>query len=175
MVLLSSIFSCMLTTAALLAMATTAAPTAASAPDSKDGATVADVSPPTTSSLPWTLTGLLGTFTADLFRNETNSSSNDAMVEEGTSNDTEQQHVLISTAPSNFSEGMFSWFPLYFPLKDAVHVPAGASLRVYMWRRVDATSNRVWYEWSVTVHRDGNVLSVTPIHNPNGRSYHVSM
>jgi type II protein arginine methyltransferase len=106
----------------------------------------------------WVLNGLLGTFTADLYDNP----------EKGL-------RCQISTAPSKFSTGMFSWFPLFFPLKEAVHVPAGASLRVHMWRRVDTDVGKVWYEWSVTVHRDGEVLSVTPIHNPAGRSCHVSM
>jgi protein arginine N-methyltransferase 5 len=104
---------------------------------------------------PWTLTGLLGTFTAELYRSSG------------------EESVFISTAPSTFSLGMFSWFPLYFPLKEPVHVPAGASVQVTLWRKV--VQARVWYEWTVTVHRNGEVLYVSPIHNPAGRSYHVSL
>jgi len=111
-------------------------------------------------SPPWTLSGLLGTFTADLY---------------SISKDGQQESSVISTAPSNFSVGMFSWFPLYFPLSQPVHVPSAASVRVYIWRRIDPALHRVWYEWSVAVYRGDELLSMTPIHNPGGRSYHVSM
>ena len=62
---------------------------------------------------------------------------------------------------------MYSWFPIYFPLRDPVHVPAGASIEVCMWRRVGA--HKVWYEWCL------RQPSVTGIHNPNGRSYFVGL
>ena len=38
-----------------------------------------------------------------------------------------------------------------------------------------AQHHRVWYEWCAKVQRGGEILDVSPIHNPNGRSYHVSM
>ena len=109
-------------------------------------------------STAWTLSGFLGTFTADLYYRP-----------EG------EQLCQISNAPSTFSKGMFSWFPLFFPLKEPVHVPANATVRLYLWRCVDTQCHKVWYEWSVLVHRDTEVLSMTPIHNPAGRSYHVSL
>jgi protein arginine N-methyltransferase 5 len=72
---------------------------------------------------------------------------------------------------------MFSWFPLYFPLKEPIHVPYGTKVCLNVWRRGD--SSRVWYEWSVEVvlpTNDADVLLVTSgIHNPNGRSYFVSL
>ena len=108
-----------------------------------------------------------------------------------------QPPTQISTAPANFSKDMQSWFPLYFPLREPLPVPAGATIGVSVWRRTDsatgysqpapvvggvaspvasaAPQHRVWYEWCAKVHRGGEILSVTPIHNPNGRSYHVSM
>ena len=104
----------------------------------------------------WVLTGLLGTFTADLY-----SSGRGPPVQ-------------ISTAPSQFSVGMFSWFPLYFPLQEPVMVPTGAKVQTHMWRKT--ADRRVWYEWSATVVGPGGaVLSATRVHNPGGRSYHVSM
>lgn len=88
----------------------------------------------------------------------------------------------ISIAPSTFSEGMFSWFPLYFPLREPLHVPVDSTVVVSIWRRSDGGSSgtcggRVWYEWSAEVvcQQTSRILSSTPIHNPNGRSYHVRL
>lgn len=62
---------------------------------------------------------------------------------------------------------MFSWFPIYFPLKEPVYCPAGEPICMSMWRC--AAYHKVWYEWAVTHPR------VTNIHNPTGRSYHVGL
>lgn len=121
----------------------------------KDNNTAAAVASYPVAPQAWTMTGLLGTFSADLYVSKTGERS------------------VISTAPSNFSTGMFSWFPLYFPLQEPLHIPASASVQVYIWRKVK--DSRVWYEWSAAVHRNGEMLSAAPIHNPCGRSYHVSM
>ena len=108
-----------------------------------------------------TVHGFLGTFTAVLYKPV----------------DTNIAPIVISTAPSTFSTGMFSWFPLYFPLQTAIHVPPGAVLKLSMWRRTEGT--RVWYEWcaEVALHINGysTVVATTSIQNPNGRSYHVSL
>jgi type II protein arginine methyltransferase len=109
---------------------------------------------PTPSVGPISVHGLLGTFTAVLFTGG-------------------GQHCEISTAPHRFSTGMFSWFPLYFPFKEPLRVPADANLSVKMWRR--GTGSRVWYEWSAMVHRKGEILALLPIHNPDGRSSDASL
>ena len=64
-------------------------------------------------------------------------------------------------------EPMFSWFPIYFPLRYPVHIPAGCDVEAHMWRCVGPS--KVWYEWSVTAP------DVGPIHNVNGRSYWVGL
>eukprot|EP00922_Rhytidocystis_sp_ex-Travisia-forbesii_P064360 GHVS01095652.1.p1 GENE.GHVS01095652.1~~GHVS01095652.1.p1 ORF type:complete len:750 (-),score=75.08 GHVS01095652.1:1007-3163(-) len=56
--------------------------------------------------------------------------------------------VRISIAPRTFSEGMFSWFPLYFPLKEPVYVHRGDVVKCHIWRQDDA--HKVWYEWCVS-------------------------
>jgi len=78
--------------------------------------------------------------------------------------------VFISILPGspNYSEGMFSWFPLYFPLRNPVYAAPGEKLRVHMWRMV--SSSRVWYEWAVSTEHH-----VSPVHNPNGRSYWIGL
>jgi protein arginine N-methyltransferase 5 len=105
---------------------------------------------PTAPDQPVVLTGLLGTFTTVLYKT-----------------------VFLSTAPKHFSSGMYSWFPLYFPLNEPVHVPAGARVRTHVWRKTD--QRRVWYEWSVAVRKGTDLLSTTAIHNSGGRSYHVAL
>jgi protein arginine N-methyltransferase 5 len=64
-------------------------------------------------------------------------------------------------------ENMFSWFPIYFPLRTPVDVPAGADVEAHCWRCVG--SGKVWYEWAVTAPVVG------PVHNVNGRSYWVGL
>eukprot|EP00934_Nitzschia_sp_Nitz4_P002696 Nitzschia sp. Nitz4//scaffold322_size40381//33375//35485//NITZ4_007567-RA/size40381-augustus-gene-0.58-mRNA-1//-1//CDS//3329547848//2686//frame0 len=103
---------------------------------------------------PITIHGFLGSFTAILYARGENV-------------------VKISIAPHEFSEDMFSWFPVYFPFHEPLCVPADAHVGVSVWRKT--ADQRVWYEWCANVHRNGEVMTVTPIHNPNGRSSHVSM
>ena len=64
-------------------------------------------------------------------------------------------------------ELMFSWFPIYFPLRAPVHVPAGQPVEAHCWRCVGP--GKVWYEWAVTAP------DVGPVHNVNGRSYWVGL
>lgn len=121
-------------------------------------------------STPWTLTGLLGTFSAVLYQREGEKD--------------EVEAVYLSTCPTNFSVGMFSWFPLYLPLETPLTVPTGAVVRVHVWRRV--STDAVWYEWAVGVWKSSGgggggegggeeCLSLSPIHNQNGQSSKVSL
>ena len=96
--------------------------------------------------LAWTCTGLIGTFSADLYTGKHG---------QGTSQ--------ISIAPTNFSVGMFSWFPLYFPISEPLLVPAGASVRAYIWRVQNLEQAKVWYEWSVAIHRNGELLGASAV------------
>ena len=52
--------------------------------------------------------------------------------------------VHISIDQRNFSEGMFSWFPLFFPLRWPASVSAGDKINVHMWRQVALHKGRVW-------------------------------
>jgi protein arginine N-methyltransferase 5 len=75
--------------------------------------------------------------------------------------------VHISINPANFSEGMFSWFPIYFPLRHPMHISAGTKVEAHIWRNM--SKQKVWYEWCVSAP------DVSPIHNPNGRSYWIGL
>ena len=75
--------------------------------------------------------------------------------------------VTLNTHPPTHTPNMFSWFPIFFPLKDPLYVPAGQPITVHMWRR--GTAHKVWYEWALSQP------TVTSLHNPGGRSYWVGL
>lgn len=100
--------------------------------------------------------------------------------------------IAISINPKTFSEGMFSWFPLYFPIRVRRAVPSsglrvlfhdgvvcvccaqhptyvekGQTIEIQMWRNV--STSKVWYEWALTSP------TVSPLHNPGGRSYYIGL
>jgi protein arginine N-methyltransferase 5 len=75
--------------------------------------------------------------------------------------------IHISTEPHTLSEGMFSWFPLYVPLRHPALVPDGGTVEAHFWRHTSA--RKVWYEWALAQP------VTSPIHNPNGRSYHIGL
>uniref|UniRef100_A0A7S4AFU0 Protein arginine N-methyltransferase n=1 Tax=Pseudo-nitzschia australis TaxID=44445 RepID=A0A7S4AFU0_9STRA len=118
-----------------------------------------------------TIHGLLGSFTAVLFANGKHGAATESSS--SSSSSSPLSPCQISIAPHEFSEGMFSWFPIYFPFREPLRVPAGSNVSVKMWRKTKDT--RVWFEWCATVHRDGEIIETTPIHNPSGRSSYVSM
>lgn len=75
--------------------------------------------------------------------------------------------VHLSTVPGTATLNMFSWFPIYFPIRQPFYVHPGAKIALSMWRRCGP--HRVWYEWAVLGPMAG------PIHNPNGRSNYVGL
>ncbi|KAL1569291.1 Protein arginine N-methyltransferase 5, variant 2 [Salvia divinorum] len=75
--------------------------------------------------------------------------------------------VHLGIEPSTATPNMFSWFPIFFPLRAPVYVKPGTPLEVHFWRCCGST--KVWYEWSVTAP------SASPLHNTNGRSYWVGL
>ncbi|BEJ15896.1 hypothetical protein CspHIS471_0505010 [Cutaneotrichosporon sp. HIS471] len=50
------------------------------------------------------------------------------------------------------SPDLFSWFPIFFPLKSPLYLPSGAELEVNIWRLTDQKSKKVWYEWSAEAY-----------------------
>lgn len=70
--------------------------------------------------------------------------------------------ITISIEPSTHSDGMFSWFPVYFPIKNTMLVKSGDIITVHFWRCCN--EQKVWYEWSVSTPKQ------TPIYNCNGKS-----
>ncbi|XP_077537844.1 protein arginine N-methyltransferase 5-like [Haemaphysalis longicornis] len=75
--------------------------------------------------------------------------------------------VKLSICPNSHSPGMFSWFPMYFPIKEPMRLPKGCKLEVHFWRCV--SPRKVWYEWLVASPDTGTV------HNSCGRSYTIGL
>jgi len=71
----------------------------------------------------------------------------------------------VSIEPNTLSDGMFSWFPIYFPIKTPVVVRKGQRLRSHWWRCHN--DKKVWYEWTVSDP------APQAVHNPGGRSYYI--
>ncbi|EMD61482.1 hypothetical protein GGP41_004089 [Bipolaris sorokiniana] len=58
--------------------------------------------------------------------------------------------VELSTNPVTMeqkSKDMISWFPILFPLKNPMQLPANSEVEVSFWRQTD--DRKVWYEWLV--------------------------
>lgn len=75
--------------------------------------------------------------------------------------------VYLSIVPETFSDGMFSWFPAYFPLIKPILLHKGEELQINFWRCSD--NHKVWYEWCVTKPFQ------SVIHNLNGKMYFMSL
>ncbi|KAI9290872.1 PRMT5-domain-containing protein [Neoconidiobolus thromboides FSU 785] len=76
--------------------------------------------------------------------------------------------ILCSIHPDTHSPDMFSWFPIYFPLRKPLLISdVNRSLEMKIWRR--SHRNYVWYEWLVTNNSDSY------IHNFNGEAYSIGL
>ncbi|KAA0718812.1 Protein arginine N-methyltransferase 5 [Triplophysa tibetana] len=75
--------------------------------------------------------------------------------------------VMLSIKPETHSPGMFSWFPILFPLKQPIQLSSADKVSVRFWRCNNG--KKVWYEWAVTEP------ICSAIHNPAGRSYTIGL
>ncbi|KAF2279805.1 protein arginine N-methyltransferase HSL7 [Westerdykella ornata] len=78
--------------------------------------------------------------------------------------------VELSTNPVTMeqkSKDMISWFPIFFPLKTPMQVPANSEMQISMWRQTD--DRKVWYEWLVEsfifVNGERIRLAVSDLHS----------
>ena len=75
--------------------------------------------------------------------------------------------ISISIHPVTYSVGMFSWFPMFFPIRQPLYVQETDTLSVSFWRRVGKA--KVWYEWGVSSPRPSG------IHNSGGKCYSIGL
>lgn len=78
--------------------------------------------------------------------------------------------VKLSINPSTHSPGMFSWFPLFFPIKNPLTVRKGEVLNINIWRYGE--DKKVWYEWSLG---SDNQFGPEFIHNSQGQHYYIGL
>ncbi|KAG0035126.1 hypothetical protein BGZ82_005404 [Podila clonocystis] len=82
--------------------------------------------------------------------------------------------VMLSINPDTHSPGMFSWFPIYFPVKTPLYIPAHSQVVLDFWRLTD--TRKVWYEWRVSCKVEGlGEIHSSPIHNVGGRSSSIGL
>jgi type II protein arginine methyltransferase len=83
--------------------------------------------------------------------------------------------LSIHPNPDIRTKGMFSWFPIYFPLRDPIQCLVDDVIEIKIWRKsstttasmgnfVGASTGKVWYEWAVISP------TITHVHNTGGRS-----
>lgn len=73
--------------------------------------------------------------------------------------------IRLSIHPMEYTQGMVSWFSMYFALKEPQQILAGDKILVNFWRRT--SPSKVWYEWNTTSP------IISHIHNLGGRSYAI--
>lgn len=78
--------------------------------------------------------------------------------------------VLMSIRPETYSKDLFSWFPMYFPIKQPIFCN-NEQLNIRIWRC--CSSEKVWYEWEISLESNGRVLQTSGIHNTNGKFYWI--
>lgn len=82
--------------------------------------------------------------------------------------------VHASIVPTNHTEDMHSWFPIYFPLREPVLAESSDAIHVHVWRCISST--KVWYEWSVDVEsKRSGTCRTTGLHNTKGRAYAIGL
>jgi protein arginine N-methyltransferase 5 len=75
--------------------------------------------------------------------------------------------VEISILPETHTSGMFSWFPIFFPLKKPIYATTECSIEINIWRC--CYLKKVWYEWALVQPE------TTVIHNSGGKSYWIGL
>lgn len=75
--------------------------------------------------------------------------------------------VKISIHPKTYSDGMFSWFPMYFPLRAPLPLRKGDRVCSHWWRR--HAGAKAWYEWAISEP------VATPLQNAGGRSWTMAL
>ncbi|KAM8718289.1 hypothetical protein ACLKA7_000990 [Drosophila subpalustris] len=74
--------------------------------------------------------------------------------------------IILSINPLTHTQGMFSWFPMFFPTQPRT-VLAGDTISIKFWRCVDP--HKVWYEWQLSAPVEGE------LHNVDGVGYNMRL
>eukprot|EP01138_Halocafeteria_seosinensis_P002613 gb/GECG01002671.1/.p1 GENE.gb/GECG01002671.1/~~gb/GECG01002671.1/.p1 ORF type:complete len:685 (+),score=75.98 gb/GECG01002671.1/:1-2055(+) len=77
--------------------------------------------------------------------------------------------VYLSIHPTTHSPEMFSWFPIFIPIRHPFTVSRGDCIAFHISRELSGKA--VWYEWAVAKNEE----FVCSLHNPGGRSYSIAL
>ena len=72
--------------------------------------------------------------------------------------------VTMSTRPEEQSSGLESWYPVYFPLQEPLHLENAAPVSIAITIERVRKDTRVWYEWKC----EGHGVDATITHNAGG-------
>ncbi len=81
--------------------------------------------------------------------------------------------ITMSISPEDRTAGMYSWYPICFPLGRVLLSRKGDTLKATIWR--ECTDKAVWYEWQVAILREGRIVDQLEIHNCGGGSWKIGM
>lgn len=103
-----------------------------------------------------------GFFSCTLYASEARDWGDESSVVENKKVAKERRAVTLSTIPSEWTEKMFSWFPLALPIATPVYLDHGAggtpSVELFLRRCVgESQSSHVHYEWKLAA--DGEVMN----------------
>jgi len=57
--------------------------------------------------------------------------------------------VMISINPDTHTDGMFSWYPVYFPIEKGIELKEGQEMVIDIWRCGSKKDSYRWYEWRI--------------------------
>lgn len=66
------------------------------------------------------------------------------------------KHIEISIHPNSHTQGMFSWYPMFFPIRQPTYVKSGETISAEFWRKVKP-GDKVWYEWRAQSDKVSNI------------------
>ena len=72
----------------------------------------------------------------------------------------------------NYTNGLYCWFPIYFPSNRHIYIKKGENLIININRIND--EKKVWYEWNFDIENNLNG-HISEINNLNGIGYSINL
>ena len=80
--------------------------------------------------------------------------------------------IKLSINPLNYTNGLYCWFPIYFPSNKHIYIKKGENLIININRIND--EKKVWYEWNFDIENNLNG-HLSEINNLNGIGYSINL
>lgn len=82
-------------------------------------------------------------------------------------------NITLSSLPHDYTPGLKSWFPMYFPIAQPLEVLKDSTIDISIWR--ETNQQRVWYEWAVETLFKRMRIGATEIHNTDGAAFSIHL